>query len=346
MAETVLAWQAHAASGGIEMHLTLDEIPTLADKPIDKDELLIQVYSASINPVDYKLLEVPIAGKLAVGFPSTPGLDFLGKVIKSGTLVDSVRNGQLVFGRLPKPSVHGSLGEQMIAPVSACCPVPDSDVKSEDRARLDQYAAFGTAGLTAYQCIAPFTKKGDRIFINGGSGGTGSYGIQIARNLGLHITVSCSSKNAEFCKQLGAEEVLAYDQCDILTSLRERAAQFGEFDHVVDNIGSPRDLYKASSSFLKESGHFVQVGVEQNIQATLNLASRKLLPSFLGGGTRKFHFLFTENKLEDFRQCATWISEGKLEVNLTTFKRSEAVEAFNQLKSRRTQGKIIVRMHD
>merc|ERR1719238_545022 len=101
-----------------------------------------------------------------------------------------------------------------------------------DGMQVDDMAGVGCTGLTMYQSIKPYVKEGDKIFINGGSGGTGIFGIQIAKALGCHVTTSCSGANVELCKGLGADEVLDYKSVDVVTALKEKGQVFSL---VVDN---------------------------------------------------------------------------------------------------------------
>jgi alkaline phosphatase D len=96
----------------------------------------------------------------------------------------------------------------------------------------------------------PHVKSGDKVFINGGSGGTGCFGIQIANAVGCHVTTSCSTANVEFCKSLGAEEVVDYRKGSVIEALKASGVKFG---HVVDNIGT--DLERSGNVTLsREKG--------------------------------------------------------------------------------------------
>lgn len=97
----------------------------------------------------------------------------------------------------------------------------------------------GVAGLTAYQSIVPRVKQGDRVFINGGSGGVGCFGIQLAKVVGCHVTTSCSERNVELCRRLGADGVVDYTKVSVADALKEKG---WKFDHVVDNVGTNEEL--------------------------------------------------------------------------------------------------------
>jgi NADPH:quinone reductase-like Zn-dependent oxidoreductase len=185
---TMRAWQWSSCESTLERAIKLNEaapLPT-AKRSLASGESLVQVHAAAVNPVDYKLAELPIVGRIAFPKPATPGLDFAGKVVQVGA--DSkVKVGQMVFGKLEPKQRFGTMGEYVIGSKAGTVPLPDG-ISAEDAATL------GVCGLVTYQCLAPNVKAGDRVFINGGSGGTGTFAIQIAKALGCFVTTTCSGE--------------------------------------------------------------------------------------------------------------------------------------------------------
>lgn len=236
------------------------------------------------------------------------------------------------------------MAEYTVVTAAGCVPLPDG-------ISFPQSAALGTAALTAYQTLQPYAKgkSGLRVFLNGGSGGTGTYGIQMAKALGFYVVTTCSSRNASFCKELGADEVIEYDRVDVCKALVEMVGNDATkaFDHCVDNIGTPAGLYKAADHFLKPEGSFVQVGAEPSLAGGMQMGSRKMMPAFLGGGKRKWVFPDVKNKSEDFEQMARWMGEGRLRSVIdSTFGFEEAGKAYEKIKTGRTRGKIVVNVSD
>ncbi|KAI1496978.1 hypothetical protein F5X99DRAFT_398378 [Biscogniauxia marginata] len=222
---------------------------------------------------------------------------------------------------------------------------------------MEEASCIGTAGLTAYQSIAPYVRPGagDRVFINGGSGGTGTFGIQVAKALGCHVTASCSGPNVALCRSLGADAVIDYTREDVCAVLASSSSSSSSdpgsgaraFRLVVDNVGvSPPDLYSAADRFLDpEEGRFVQVGGEPTLAGLRVAASRALLPAFLGGGRRRWEFIVTRNDAEDLAQLGRWVREGKLKpVVDEVFGFEDVPKAFEKLKTKRARGKIVVRV--
>lgn len=152
---------------------------------LPKDTTLIKVAYSTLNPVDYKFAETVLVGRFVT---RTPGSDFAGEVVSSTH--SDLKIGDAVFG-LIEPPAFGALAEYVVVKGRKnVAPIP-SGVKPSDA------AALGVVALTAYQAIVPFVTGGDKIFINGGSGGVGTFGIQIAKAIGCYVTVTCSGPNVE-----------------------------------------------------------------------------------------------------------------------------------------------------
>lgn len=333
MSTTMKAWQYTSANGALEKNLHLNENAAQPSQALAESDVLVEVISMGLNPVDYKLAEMGWVAKAMIRTPATPGLDFSGRVVSTGSAMDSFKTGDVVFGRLD-PTQHGTLGQFIIAKYDGCALLPDG-------VETDQGAAVGTAGLTAYQTIVPNVKAGDRVFINGGSGGTGTFGIQIAKAIGCHVTVSCSTGKALLCRELGADEVIDYTTTSISQKLKENGQIYSV---VVDNVGtSPLDLYKASDDFLLPQGKFVHVGGAASLESAKTIAKRLLLPGILGGGKRKFEVYSTKNKHDDLVHIGQWVMEGKVKAVIDrVFEFGDAPKAIERLKMGRNTGKVIV----
>jgi NADPH:quinone reductase-like Zn-dependent oxidoreductase len=323
------AWLYSSTSNGLEKNLTLNA-STRAPPTVSGDNVLIQVLSAALNPADFKVPEMGlVARKFVIGTPASPGMDFCGKVVTAGSQASAFSPGQLVYGCLSKPAQFGSLGEYLIASASLLAPVPEG-------VEIDHAASIGIAGQTAYQSLAGYVGAGDKVFINGGSGGCGIFAIQIAKEMGCHVTTTCSTKNVEFVRGLGADVVIDYSAEDVVARLRGDGVVF---DHVVDHIGYPAPLYRESHHFLAPGKAFVQVGAS----AMATFAERLVVPGFLGGGKRKYVIFFFKNTREDLVKVGEWVQKGAVKIQLdTTFEFEDAVQAFEKLRSGRARGKIIV----
>ena len=144
---TMRAWRYSTTVGDIEGKLELHDdvpLPALSPSPSSSSELLVEVLSAGLNPVDYKVAELGLVGRAAVRTPATPGCDFCGRVVQTASSSGSdFAIGDLVFGRV-SPQQYGSCGEYLVAPAKSCARVPDG-------VAVDEAAAVPVAGLTAYR---------------------------------------------------------------------------------------------------------------------------------------------------------------------------------------------------
>ena len=245
----------------------------------------------------------------------------------------SFHSGQLIFGGTSFDGSFGSLAEYAVVPAHLVAPVPEG---------VDPLHAAGVniAGLSAYQALEPHVKSGSRVFLNGGSGGTGMFEIQIAKILGCHVTVTCSSRNAAFCRELGADEVITYDTTDVFAELCKQP----KFDHVVDNVGNDRSLYWKSSEFTTPAATFVSLAgglVWKDFTFTIK---GLLLPRFAYTRARLV-FFGAKPDAAALAQIAAWMADGRVKVHLdSTFAVEHAPEAFRKLKEGRTRGKIVVKI--
>ncbi|KAK3614884.1 hypothetical protein LTR56_026950 [Elasticomyces elasticus] len=341
--KSMRAWLYSSSRGTIEATMTLDPnaaAPTLTEQ-LQPDQVLVEVYFAGLNPVDYKIAENAVLTRLLVSKPASPGLDFAGRVIavgpNSGRITDEeLELRQLVFGKLDLPQKFGTLGQFIVAPRAGCAPLSDGG-------RLPEAASLGTVGLSAYQSIAPFAQAGSNIFIHGGSGGTGTCGIQIAKELGCYVVTTCSGRNVDYCRSLGADEVIDYTETDILSALR---GQGRLFDVIVDNAGMNTNLYRNIWEVAKPDANFVQVAGDPDFSTAVKAVSR-LLWIKIFGGQKKLHYLGVKNQYAQLTELEKWLQGNRLRLLVEeVFRFEDAPRAFEKLKSHQGKGKIVVKMSD
>lgn len=253
-----------STSPTLEANLSLTSTAPLPPqaKSLAPNQSVVRVLATSINPADYKFPAFPIVGRFLVPRPSAPCIDFTGRVTSTGSS-NTFKQGALVFGRLGKPQKHGSLGEYVVASSDEVVTLPQN-VSVEDA------ACVGTAGLIAYQSIVPYVKEGDKVFINGGSGGTGSFGIQVAKQMGCWVTTTASSANVDFCKDLGADEIIDYKKGDVLNALK---ASGRTYQLVVDNVGTDPKLWTHMEQYTSPGAPFVQVGLPVSLRSIMEIVS-------------------------------------------------------------------------
>ncbi|KAB8238194.1 NAD(P)-dependent alcohol dehydrogenase [Aspergillus alliaceus] len=301
-------WLYYSTNNGREKNLVLSPDARTPGSP-RSGQLLIRVLSTAINPADYKAPAMStVFGKVLITTtPASAGMDFCGRVVAVGSDPASQQftPGQLVFGCLGIPRQFGTLGEYILASPDNTAPLPLG-------VDPDSAATIGVAGRSSYQSIMPYVSTpGSRVFINGRSGDV----------LGCHVTVTCSTRNIQFCRDLGADEVIDYTTQNVLEVLK---AQGQTFDHVVDHIGWPEALYQDCHTFLKPGKDFVQVGAS----SVATFAHRLVRPSLLGGGKRKYVALLMKNHKDELLD--------------TVYEFEDTIRAFEKLRSGRTRGKIVI----
>ncbi|KAI0409971.1 hypothetical protein F4802DRAFT_8949 [Xylaria palmicola] len=345
-ANTMRAWTYTKAGSNLAAALTLSSSARRPPTPLPADRLLVRVTHMSPNPADHKIPEIGRAATLLMTRSLgavTPGLDYAGVVEEVGRGLAGAgyyARGDAVFGCVG-PTAFGTLAEY-VQPTAAGCAVLPPSVSPADASTL------GTAAQTAYQALRRgHVGPGDEVFVNGGSGGVGTFAVQIAaRALGCVVTTTCSARNAELCRALGAATVLDYAATDVVAALRARGRVFRL---VVDNVGdSPAGLYAAADDYLVPDGAFVQVGGQLSLAGARIALSRALLPGFLGGGRRAWTFMLAEARREDLEQLARWMQEGTIRavVDGDVFPFEEAPKAYEKLNTGRTRGKLVVKVSD
>lgn len=217
-------------------------------KPVPADnEVLIKVAAASINPFELHFMRgTPYLIRPMSGWRAPKryrlGVDFAGTVVATGKSVTRYKVGDRVFG-----AEDGALAEYLT--------MPENDTFTSVPANIsfEQAASVPIAGMTALQALRDEAKlqAGEKILINGASGGVGTFAVQIAKSLGAEVTGVCSTHNLAMVTALGADHVIDYTQQDF-TKGSER------YDLIMDNVGSHSLL--AYRHALKPHGRLVIVG--------------------------------------------------------------------------------------
>lgn len=209
--------------------LTLGDVPTPAP---GEGQVLVRVRAVGLNPADVFLTTArPAFMRLMMGVrrPRTPirGQDLAGVVEAVGPGVTSWRPGDEIFGEADLGQGSGTLAEYATAPAAALAPKPAT-------LTWDQAGAIPMVGLTALHAMrAASVGPGQRVLVNGASGGVGHLAVQLAKARGAHVTAVCSGRNVEMLRGLGADRVIDYAQEDF-TRGPER------WDVILDNVANHR----------------------------------------------------------------------------------------------------------
>jgi len=300
-------------------------------KPVPKDdELLVKVHAAAVNPLDWHYMRgEPYVMRLSSGIGAPKdirsGVDFAGTVEAVGKDVTRFKAGDEVFG-----GRSGALAEYItIRETSAVVHKPAN-------VSFEQAAAVPIAGVTALQALRDMgqLKGGQKVLINGASGGVGTFAVQIAKSLGAEVTGVCSTRNAELVRSLGADHVIDYTKQDFTEGTEK-------YDIIVDNIGN-HSLRKAAR-VLKPSGIFVIVGAKSD-DPWLGPAWQPVKAALLEPTVdQKFAMILARLDAADLGVIAGLMQAGKVtSVIDRSYPLAQAANAMAYLEEGRARGKVIV----
>ncbi|KIM28961.1 hypothetical protein M408DRAFT_68665 [Serendipita vermifera MAFF 305830] len=306
-------------------------------------ELLVKVEAAALNHVGYKRMQM-LPNTLAKR-PHIAESDFTGIVVAAqGTTGFS--QGEPVCGWISQSMAQ-------ITRQGALCEYVrvqgDHVIHRPENLTPVQAAGVCLAGLSAYQLLFHHAKikKGDRILINNGSGGIGTFAIQIAKAHECHVTASASSSSAEFVRKVGADQIIDY-QVEPLSQSLAKSPPPVPFDAVIDCYGLDSNLYGNCDKYLKSDGVFASVApatgsLLATASAGAHLFSHAWKPAWLGGNARKFSLLNLQNSKEDLRALQALITSGKvIPVVDSVYKFDDALLAYDRLMSGKAKGKVVV----
>ncbi len=301
------------------------EQPTVGD-----DQVLVRVQAAAVNIGDWHLLRgVPYVIRLVAGLRrprrEIPGLDIAGQVEAVGRNVRGLRAGDEVFGWC-----KGAFAEYACAAESDLLPKPANLTP-------EQSAAVGDSAFTALVAVRDQGKvrPGDRVLINGASGGVGTFAVQIAKSFGANVTGVCSTRNLDTVRSLGADEVIDYTRVDF--------AQTGQrYDVMLDLVGT-RSLSDCRRA-LTPRGTYVVVGVK-DMGRWLGLGHQTkalLLSPFVRQRMRVF---VVRHNREDLGVLKELVEAGKIAPVIDRrFALSEVPDALRYQGEGHAQGKIVIAM--
>ncbi len=304
------------------------KVTQIAKPRPDETQVLVKVQFASINPYDWHFMRgKPYIMRMASGLRKPKsgrlGVDFAGTVEAVGTKVTSFKPGDEVFsGKL------GALAEYIVINERNLVRKPEN-ISSE------QAAAVYIAGVTALQALRDKGKlqPGERVLINGASGGVGTFAVQIAKTLGGDVTAVCSKRNVDLVRSLGADHVIDYTQ-------RDFTEEAEEYDVILDMVGNHGLL--ASRRVLSPHGRYVMVGgVKGTWIAPLDTVLLGLVLSpFI---RQKMGFMIADANPEDMARLRDLIAAGKLTPVIDRrYQLDEIADAMRYLEEGHARGKVVI----
>lgn len=313
--------------------LRLEEI----EKPVPKDnQLLIKVRAVSVNPLDWHFMEgTPYIGRpMAFGFlkPEVArlGVDYAGTVEGVGKNVTDFKVGDEVYG-----NKFGAFAEYVVATDKALALKPAS-------LTFEQAASLPVAAITALQALRDHGKiqAGQKVLINGASGGVGTFAVQIAKSFGAEVTGVCSGRNAEMVRSLGADHVVDYTKEDF-TKREER------YDLILDNVGSqPLSGFRR---VLAPTGKYIVIGgggVNDSPWAgpMIGVTKMLMLKPFV---PQEMKMMLAEMNNKDLTVLADLIQAGKVKPVIDrTYPFHQLPEAMRYLEEGHARGKVVLTVGD
>jgi NADPH:quinone reductase-like Zn-dependent oxidoreductase len=298
--------------GGLDV-LSLTEQP---DPKVGPGEVLIEARAASVNPVDWKLMSGGLDAMMDVRFPAVPGWDVAGVVVATGPDTPEWTVGDEVMAYARKDYVHGgTFAEKVSAPVRMVGRKPAS-------LNWEQAASVPLAGLTALQVLDGLEVDATTtLLIHGGGGGVGSFGIQIARALGVRVIASASAGQHDRLRALGAEPVEYGD--GLVDAVRALAPE--GVDAVADFVGG---VVEQTQAVLADGGHHASVADPDAIEA---------------GGTWRW----VRPDANDLERLAVLVDDGDLTVEVEeTFELEDLAAAFARSQEGHVHGKLAIRISE
>lgn len=299
-------------------------------KPVPAaDEVLVKVRAAAVNPLDWHYMRgSPYIMRLesGIGAPDdvSVGVDFSGTVEAVGKDVTLFQPGDNVFG-----GRSGAFAEYLVVRESR------SIVKKPDNVSFEQAAAVPIAAVTALQALRDSGKvqPGQRVLINGASGGVGTYAVQIAKAMGAHVTGVCSTRNVDKVLALGADRVIDYKKDNYLNDS-------ARYDVIIDNVGNNSPL--ANKSVLASDGRLVLVGGLKGdwIAPFLRPLQALVIAPFVG---QDMGMMLSEFRKGDLQYLADLLESGKLTSAIDRhYSLSQVPDAIRYSEEGHASGKIII----
>lgn len=317
--------------------------PDYSDVPrpvIGADDLLVQVHAVGLNPIDTMIPKGTFKLVLKFDLPATLGSDVAGIVVAVGSRVTRFKVGDAIYASVFDLG-RGTLAEFVAVPERAAALKPAS---------LDfvEAASIPMVGLTSWQAFKERAdlKSGQRVFIPAGSGGIGTFAIQLAKHLGATVATT-STGNIELVKRLGADAVVDYRRQAFETQLRD-------YDVVLGTVRG--DSVEKAFQILKPNGIIVSLigpldaafararRLNAVLRFVLGLMSRKILRIARQRRVR-YSFLFVRPDGDQLAEIGGLIDAGRIRPVIdTVFPFDQAKEALAYLEAGRAKGKVLVRL--
>lgn len=317
------------------------QLVEVAEPVVKENEVLVQVHSASINPLDVKLKSGEYKLLLPYKFPLILGHDAAGIITKVGSKVSRFKVGDEIFAR-PADFKIGAFAEYITINEN------DAALKPKNIS-MEQAASIPLVALTAWQAFVEKAKlkKDQKVFIQAGSGGVGTIAIQLAKHLGATVATTASAGNFDFLKSLGADIVIDYKTQDFETILKD-------YDLVLNN--QDEKTLEKSMKILKSGGKVVsissppdpafakEVGLSWFMKTAIFFLSRKVRSQAKKLGV-DYSFLYMQANGKQLSEIGKLIETGVIRpVVDKVFSFEQMNEAMSYVSSGRAKGKVVIKV--
>ena len=316
---------------------------TMPMPEVGLNEVRVKIKAASVNPIDFKIRDGKLKPLLKFNFPLILGNDFSGVVTAVGSNVDQYQVGDNVYGR-PRKDKIGTFAKYIAIDVSEIAPMPEG-------LSYEEAASLPLVGLTAYQALneVMHLQAGQEVLIQAGSGGVGTFAIQLAKAMDLHVATTVSDRGVELVKSLGADEIVNYKEHDFSQVL-------SDYDGVFDTLGGENldkafDILKKGGTVASISGMPTErVAREMKLgwakQKLFQFASRKLNKKARQTGTN-YEFLFMHPSGDQLKKIKSLVEEGKIKPIVDkVFHFSETQGALEYSEQGHAKGKIVIQVSE
>lgn len=318
--------------------LAFADIPRPAIKP---DEMLVQVHAAGLNAIDYVIPKGTFKAILKFKLPATMGSDLAGIVVEVGSRVTRFKPGDAVFASIFDTGT-GSLAEYAVVPESAAAIKP---------ANLDfvQAASIPMVGLTSWQALKERAglKSGQKVLIPAGSGGIGTFAIQLAKHLGAKVGTTTSTGNVDLVRSLGADEVIDYKKQEFEDVLQDYDAVLGTVrgDGIEKSLRILKPKSKVVSLIGPPDAAFARTrGMNFLMKFIFGLISCKIIRQAKKQNV-EYSFLFAHPDGHQLGEIGKLLEAGVIRPVIDKiFPFNQAKEALAYLEAGRAKGKVVVKI--
>ncbi|ATQ77254.1 NADPH:quinone oxidoreductase [Massilia violaceinigra] len=313
----------------------------VAEPVVWDDDVLVQIHAAAVNVLDAKIKSGEFKLVLPYRLPQIMGNDVAGVVVKVGSRVRRFKVGDEVYARPDKDRI-GTFAEYIA--INEC----DVALKPVTLS-MEEAASIPLVGLTAWQALVEKAglKKGQKVFIQAGSGGVGSFAIRLAKHLGASVATTASGANIEMVRRLGADIVIDYKKENVEDVLRD-------YDVVLNSQDAA--TLEQSLRLLKPGGKLISISGPPDADFATELGLPwfvKLVMTLLSAGTRRkarklgvsYSFLFMRADSKQLAEIASLIDGGKIGAVIDRiFPFEETNAALDYVEAGRAKGKVVIKV--